>query len=131
MRTSVNVLGDAYGCGIVAHLSRLELKKLDDDAETEFAKHVASGGTGNVIGYPRQQTMSVHDETVRRASQMSQQLSSLNNNNNNNNNLSQSNVNNNQNSSQISKSVPAKTIDSIKKKSRNILFGSNILLFFY
>ncbi len=128
MRTSVNVLGDAYGCGIVAHLSRLELKKLDDDAETEFAKLVASGGTGNVIGYPRQQTMSVHDETVRRSSQMSQQLSSHNNNNNNN--LSQSNVNNNQNSPQISKSVPAKTIDSIKKKSRNILFGSNILFFY-
>jgi hypothetical protein len=128
LRTSVNVLGDAYGCGIVAHLSRLELKKLDDDAETEFAKLVASGGTGNVIGYPRQQTMSVHDETVRRSSQMSQQLSSHNNNNNNN--LSQSNVNNNQNSPQISKSVPAKTIDSIKKKSRNILFGSNILFFY-
>lgn len=31
LRTSVNVLGDSYGCGIVAHLSRKELKKLDED----------------------------------------------------------------------------------------------------
>jgi hypothetical protein len=37
LRTSINVLGDAYGCAIVAHLSRNELKKLDDDAEQEFA----------------------------------------------------------------------------------------------
>jgi hypothetical protein len=33
-------LGDAYGCGIVEHLSRAELKKLDEDAEQEFAKQI-------------------------------------------------------------------------------------------
>ena len=33
MRTSINVLGDAYGCGVVEHLSRAELKHLDDEAE--------------------------------------------------------------------------------------------------
>ena len=38
MRTSINVLGDAYGCGIVEHLSKAELKKLDEDAEQEFSK---------------------------------------------------------------------------------------------
>ena len=31
-------MGDAYGCGIVEHLSRLELKKLDEDAELELSK---------------------------------------------------------------------------------------------
>lgn len=30
-RTSVNVLGDSIGCGVVAHLSRHDLKKLDSD----------------------------------------------------------------------------------------------------
>ena len=43
MRTSINVLGDAYGCGIVEHLSRAELKKLDEDAEQEFAKQQNAG----------------------------------------------------------------------------------------
>ena len=33
-------MGDAYGCGIVEHLSRAELKKLDEDAEQEFAKQI-------------------------------------------------------------------------------------------
>jgi hypothetical protein len=55
LRTSINVLGDAYGCGIVEHLSREELKKLDQEAEKEFAQIIAhqsigrsgSGGSGN------------------------------------------------------------------------------------
>lgn len=41
LRTSINVLGDAYGCGIVEHLSRTELKKLDEEAEAEFAQIIA------------------------------------------------------------------------------------------
>ncbi len=42
MRTSINVLGDAYGCGIVEHLSRDELKKLDEEAEQEFTKIISA-----------------------------------------------------------------------------------------
>ncbi len=38
LRTSINVLGDAYGCGIVEHLSSDELRKLDAEAENEFAQ---------------------------------------------------------------------------------------------
>lgn len=41
LRTSINVLGDAYGCGIVEHLSRSELRKLDEEAEAEFAQIIA------------------------------------------------------------------------------------------
>lgn len=41
MRTSINVLGDAYGCAIVEHLSRHELKKLDQEAEHEFEQIIA------------------------------------------------------------------------------------------
>jgi len=60
LRTSVNVLGDAYGCGIVAHLSRKELKKLDDDAEHEFAKLITPGGISG--GDEAKQGMSICDE---------------------------------------------------------------------
>lgn len=42
MRTSINVLGDAYGCGIVEHLSRHELRKLDEEAEYEFAQIISA-----------------------------------------------------------------------------------------
>lgn len=38
LRTSINVLGDSYGCGIVAHLSSRELKNLDEMAEQEYNK---------------------------------------------------------------------------------------------
>ena len=54
-------MGDAYGCGIVEHLSRDELKKLDEDAEREF---------GNIINQSNKQQnfdepISIHisDET--------------------------------------------------------------------
>jgi hypothetical protein len=40
LRTSINVLGDAYGCGMIEHLSRAELKKLDDEADAEFVKMI-------------------------------------------------------------------------------------------
>lgn len=36
------MLGDAYGCGIVEHLSRKELKKLDEEAEFEFTKIISA-----------------------------------------------------------------------------------------
>ncbi len=64
----MNVLGDAYGCGIVAHLSRLELKKLDDDAENELAKMITSV-VDNEVGV-------VDLNAVRRSSQISQQSNS-------------------------------------------------------
>ena len=47
LRTSINVLGDAYGCGIVAHFSRNELKKLDEDAETEFAQIISANSASS------------------------------------------------------------------------------------
>jgi hypothetical protein len=51
LRTSINVLGDAYGCGIVEHLSREELKKLDQEAEKEFVQIIAgSSGQGPSSG---------------------------------------------------------------------------------
>lgn len=37
MRTSVNVLGDSYGCGIIASMAADQLKKLDEDAEKEHS----------------------------------------------------------------------------------------------
>lgn len=48
LRTSINVLGDAYGCGIVEQLSKEELRKLDMEAEREFVQIIAatSGGGG-------------------------------------------------------------------------------------
>jgi hypothetical protein len=49
LRTSINVLGDAYGCGIVEHLSRNELRKLDEEAENEFNKIVAAQQQGASI----------------------------------------------------------------------------------
>lgn len=43
IRTSVNVLGDSIGCGIIYHMSKEKLHK-DDDEELEsmIAKHKAS-----------------------------------------------------------------------------------------
>lgn len=38
MRTSINVLGDAYGAAIVEHLTKNQLKKLDEEAEQEYTR---------------------------------------------------------------------------------------------
>lgn len=38
MRTSVNVLGDSYGCGIVAHMSKKQLKEIDEKEELEMQR---------------------------------------------------------------------------------------------
>ena len=69
MRTSINVLGDAYGCGVVEHLSRAELKHLDDEAELEFA-HMISSNQATTSHAPNPQgnaaedpLLSVCDET--------------------------------------------------------------------
>lgn len=51
LRTSVNVLGDSYGCGIVAHMSRKELKKLDEIAEAEHAARHGAHGTHSPLHY--------------------------------------------------------------------------------
>jgi len=37
LRTSVNVLGDSYGCGIIASMAADQLKKLDEYAEKEHS----------------------------------------------------------------------------------------------
>ena len=40
-RTSINVLGDAFGAGIVAHLSRHEIRKMDrEDLEKSMQKEL-------------------------------------------------------------------------------------------
>ncbi|XP_043281649.1 excitatory amino acid transporter-like [Venturia canescens] len=36
LRTSINVLGDGYGAGIVYHLSKEELEKMDSDRKIEY-----------------------------------------------------------------------------------------------
>ena len=46
MRTSINVLGDAYGAGIVQHLCKDELARMDAEAERrdrEMAEMFRSG----------------------------------------------------------------------------------------
>ena len=46
MRTSINVLGDAYGAGIVQHLCKDELARMDAEAERkdrEMAEMLRSG----------------------------------------------------------------------------------------
>ena len=46
MRTSINVLGDAYGAGIVQHLCKDELARMDAEAERrdrEMADMLRSG----------------------------------------------------------------------------------------
>ncbi|XP_074662813.1 excitatory amino acid transporter-like isoform X2 [Tubulanus polymorphus] len=44
IRTSVNVLGDSFGAGIVAHLSRAELAKQDRDREEMEMRQLDEGG---------------------------------------------------------------------------------------
>ena len=40
-RTSINVLGDAFGAGIVAHLSRHEIRKMDrEDLEKSMQQEL-------------------------------------------------------------------------------------------
>ena len=48
LRTSINVLGDAYGAAIVEHLSKDQLKKLDDEAEKECAQILAASQFQNI-----------------------------------------------------------------------------------
>lgn len=54
IRTSVNVLGDAFGAGIVYHLSKAELDKMDadqanrDDLEMVDTRKYSIGQRGSV-----------------------------------------------------------------------------------
>ncbi|XP_013416265.1 excitatory amino acid transporter 1 [Lingula anatina] len=50
LRTSVNVLGDAFGAGIVGHLSRHDLNKMDAIEEAEAAE--AGNATDTGFGLP-------------------------------------------------------------------------------
>lgn len=52
MRTSVNVLGDSYGCGVVAHLSRGQLRKLDAEIEEHPEKAIGQSATANFDNNP-------------------------------------------------------------------------------
>lgn len=47
LRTSVNVLGDSYGCAIVAHMSKKQLKEIDEKEELEMQKKNVSFDQGN------------------------------------------------------------------------------------
>jgi len=40
LRTSINVLGDAYGAGIVYYLSKAELNKFDQEHQMELVEHM-------------------------------------------------------------------------------------------
>jgi solute carrier family 1 (high affinity glutamate transporter) protein 2 len=44
LRTSINVVGDAYGAGIVYHLSKAELDKLDSDRAAQLELEMAEQG---------------------------------------------------------------------------------------
>ena len=71
------MLGDAYGCGIVEHLSRAELKKLDDDVdEQEFththrqSAHPKTNDTPTVDQFPNQNpSISIWNEADQQLSQ--------------------------------------------------------------
>lgn len=123
-------MGDAYGCGIVAHLSRKELKKLDDEAENEFAKMIAASGVGSggvLMGDNKpddgKQNLSICDERdlanadkqQRRHSQHSQ-LSI---------NAHQHQLNKQQSSHGNAPSF--KAMEAIRSHSRNLIFGHNKL----
>ncbi|KAL8625646.1 hypothetical protein ACOMHN_043921 [Nucella lapillus] len=52
-RTSVNVLGDAYGAGIVHHLSRTDLKRMDDeDRQLELEDPLSADKNPSALGNP-------------------------------------------------------------------------------
>jgi hypothetical protein len=57
LRTSINVLGDAYGAGIVYHLSKDELDRMDAErnveaAESGLAVSVKTSETADCISQP-------------------------------------------------------------------------------
>lgn len=57
LRTSINVLGDAYGAGIVYHLSKDELDRMDaerivDTAESGLVVSVKASETADCISQP-------------------------------------------------------------------------------
>ncbi|KAK6045836.1 hypothetical protein COOONC_16660, partial [Cooperia oncophora] len=47
LRTCVNLLGDAFGCGLVYHLSRKELDELSMEKDAVNDKHIPSDFEGN------------------------------------------------------------------------------------
>lgn len=64
LRTSINVLGDAYGCGIVEHLSRNELRKLDEEAEHEFAQIIATNTDIVPLGMQTHPNQAIQEESI-------------------------------------------------------------------
>jgi len=49
IRTSINVLGDAIGAGIVAHLSRFELEESDAETQAAIEENGSAIEMGNII----------------------------------------------------------------------------------
>jgi len=49
IRTSVNVLGDSYGAGIVHHLCKAELQQQDEEREKQDRVRKASAVDGRLI----------------------------------------------------------------------------------
>jgi len=45
LRTTINVWGDAIGCGIVAHLSKDDIENLDNEINVEFSLSDDSNAT--------------------------------------------------------------------------------------
>jgi len=49
IRTSINVLGDSYGAGIVYHLCKAELQQQDDEREQQERVRRASAVDGRLV----------------------------------------------------------------------------------
>ncbi|XP_050457359.1 excitatory amino acid transporter-like [Cataglyphis hispanica] len=60
IRTSINVLGDGYGAGIVYHLSKAELDKMDEERRLEALE---IGRPFEIVTESRQQETIAHEQT--------------------------------------------------------------------
>ncbi|XP_070158681.1 excitatory amino acid transporter 2 [Polyergus mexicanus] len=60
IRTSINVLGDGYGAGIVYHLSKAELDKMDEERRLEALE---IGRPFEIVTEGRQQETIAHEQT--------------------------------------------------------------------
>ena len=147
-------MGDAYGCGIVAQLSRKELKKLDDAAENEFAQMIIANdlvnlknkitsedsmfcanlnNTMNVITNPRISVCDERKESVNKmtlSQSVSQQFNEFKEFDRGQSQKSQLSININQNGNNFNGSAVLKppslvVMDAYRRRSRAMLFGSS------